>query len=516
MATLRQFSLRLFILLGLTVLVADSLSAETNGFQFEVRLANGVVDKEQTGRLIIVLSRDKTPEPRTVVTRTGLNAPCVLACDADKLKPGDRIILDQHAKICPVNQLSEVPAGDYFVQALFNSNHGSCVPNTPGDLYSDVQEIHWPPNQTAVIRLSLDHQLPDEPSPPDTEQINFIKIPSPLLSRFQGHPVFLHAGIVLPRDYAREPAQRYPLWIRIGGYGTRYTVVRSLMAENSKFQKTWLADDAPRMILLQLDGDGPYGDSFQVNSANNGPYGDAVVQELVPYIERHFRAMGSPSARVLSGSSTGGWAALALQIFYPDFFNGVWCFCPDPVDFRAFELVNLYSDTNAYVNRFGFERPSERTVQGEVQLTLRHELLIENVLGRGGSWTESGCDWCAWNAAFGPCAADGRPMIPWDPVTGSINGQVTEKWKDHDLRRIMEEKWQTLGPKLRGKLHIAAGDADNFYLNNAVHLLDEFLSHANPSFEGKITFGPGKGHGWQDIDLRQMMKEMQDRTTTPQ
>ena len=134
-------------------------------------------------------------------------------------------------------------------------------------------------------------------------------------------------------------------------------------------------------------------------------------RELIPYIERTYRGIGRGTARVLDGGSTGGWVALALQIFYPNFFNGAWSFCPDSVDFRSFQLVNIYEDENAYFNRHGFERPAARDVSGEVRYTMRHECRLENVLGRGDSWTLSGGQWGAWNATYGPRGAR-RPAGP--------------------------------------------------------------------------------------------------------
>ena len=174
------------------------------------------------------------------------------------------------------------------------------------------------------------------------------------------------------------------------------------MADGSGFRRAWMADDAPPMILIHLDGAGPLGDPYQVDSANHGPYGAAVTGELIPHVEQRFRGIGRGEARVLDGGSTGGWVALALQVFYPDFFNGAWSFCPDSVDFRSFQLVNIYEDENAYINGHGFERPAARDVSGEVRFTMRHECRLENVLGRGDSWTLSGGQWGAWNATYGP------------------------------------------------------------------------------------------------------------------
>jgi hypothetical protein len=281
-----------------------------------------------------------------------------------------------------------------------------------------------------------------------------------------------------------------------------------MMSAGSSLQSAWLADDAPRMVFLHLDGDGPYGDCYQVNSDNNGPYGDAVTQELIPYIEQRFRCIGQPWARVLDGGSTGGWVALALQIFYPDFFGGAWSGFPDSVDFRAFQLINIYEDENAYVNKRGFERPSARELNGDVRFTIRHECQMENVMGLSDSFTMSGEQWGAWNAAYGPRGADSRPAPLWDPKTGKINRELVEHWKKYDLRMVLDQKWKTLGPKLSGKLTIWVGEADDYFLNNAVHLLDDFLSKADPPFEGKFIYGPGKGHGWMPFSQREIMHQM--------
>jgi hypothetical protein len=211
---------------------------------------------------------------------------------------------------------------------------------------------------------------------------------------------------------------------------------------------------------------------------------------------------------VLSGTSTGGWVALALQVFYPDFFNGAWSSCPDPVDFRALQLINIYENKNAYVDVRGQEWPSERDAEGNVTLTMRREVGVENLLGGGNSFTLSGEQWGAWNAVFSPRGSDGLPVPLWDPPTGTLNRAVAEQWQKYDLHLVLKQNWKTLGPKLRGKLHIAAGEMDNYYLNNAVHLLDEFLSQAKPPFEGKIIYGPGKRHGWFDLSLGEMLDEM--------
>jgi hypothetical protein len=487
-------------------LTADD-RANSTSLRFEVTAAPGLVTEPRDGRLLVVLARNDQREPRLTIGETGMETPPVMGADLNGLATGVVGVVDEKSEIFPIASLSQLPRGEYYVQALFDSSLELNLREAPGNLYSKPQKVRLDPAQGGTIKLELTQQIPAEQLPEDTDAIKYIKLPSNLLSQFHGRPMFLRAGVILPPDYEKEPSRRYPLRVHIGGYGARFTSVKDLMSEGARFRRAWLADDSPRMIYLHLDGAGPYGDAYQVNSDNNGPYGDAVIQELIPQIEKTFRAVGQPHARFLDGGSTGGWVSLALQVLYPDFFNGTWSQCPDPVDFRALELMNIYADDNAYVNKYGFERPSMRELSGEVQYTLRHECQIENVMGRGNLWSRSGKDWCAWNAVFGPRGPDSQPVPLWEPKSGKINRSVLDHWKKYDLRLVMEENWATLGPKLRGKIHIWVGDADSYFLNNAVYLLEAFLNKADPPYEGRIETAPRRGHttGW---DEKRIMKEM--------
>ena len=498
---------------GTTLLVLISLctpakTSQSPSLRFEVYAAPGLVSSPQNGRLFVVLSTKSQPEPRLTIGQTGLDASPVFGRDISRLAPGVAGIIDETCSAFPIDSLAHLPVGDYTVQALFDSNLDLKSVNAPGNLYSKTQRVHLDPAQSATVKIELTEKVPPEQWPPDTDYVKFVKIQSSLLTKFHGRPVYLRAGVIVPKGFDGEPSKRYPLRVQIGGYGSRFTGVQRMMREDSSFRSAWLADGTPRMVLLHLDGDGPYGDCYQVNSDNNGPYGDALTQELIPYIEEKFRCIGQPWSRVLDGGSTGGWVSLALQVFYPDFFNGTWSGFPDGVDFRALQLINIYEDQNAYVNKRGFERPSARELNGDVRFTIRHECQMENVMGLGDSYTMSGEQWGAWNATYGPRAADGRPAPLWDPKTGKINREQVAHWKRYDLRMVLEQNWKTLGPKLRGKLTIWVGEADDYFLNNAVHMLDLFLSKADPPYEGKIIYGPGKGHGWMAFSEREIMDQM--------
>ena len=460
-----------------------------------------------SGRLLVIISNSNRSEPRLRLGETGMDSPPILGKDVKNFGPGVIATIDKTAATFPIPSLDALPPGDYYVQALFDSNIDLGSVNAPGNQYSEVQRVHLDPRTGGTIKLSLTRSIPAEQLPSDDQYLRYVKIQSTLLTQFHKRPIYLRAGVILPKDNG-VANRRWPLRVHIGGYGSRYTSVQRLMAAGSEFRRMWLGDDTPRFIYLQLDGDGPYGDPYQVNSDNNGPYGDAVTRELIPYVEKTFHAIGEPYARVLDGESTGGWVSLALKVFYPDFFNAVWSSCPDGVDFRGFQIIDIYKNQNAYFDERGTERPSKRNIDGRVEFSVRHECQMENVLGAGDSWTMSGQQWGAWNATYGPRGSDNRPVPLWDPKTGGINKAPVDHWKKYDLRMILQQNWKTLGPKLRGKIHISVGEADDYYLNHAVHLLDDFLKEANPPAEARITYGPGRGHCWSNVSEAEMMTEM--------
>jgi hypothetical protein len=473
-------------------LVHADRQRDAGGIRFSVGIDPKLVTSPGTnGRVIVVLKHQDArgrrtsgeTEPRDSIGATGMDAPPMLATDVLGFTADRSAFLDQNSALFPIASLHDLPTGEYSVQAVFHSNRDINLHDAPGNLYSKAQTVKLDPTRSIEVKLVLTERIPDEVVPRDTDTKKYLKFPSRLLSDFHHRPMFYRASVVLPANFEHEPDKKYLLCVHIGGFGTRYDSIASLESD-------------PRFVQLLLDGAGPYGDPYQVNSANNGPYGDALTEELIPYVEKMFRC-GGPGKRFTEGVSTGGWVSLALQIFYPDFFNGCWSSCPDSVDFRCYELINIYDDPNAYVNRWGFERPAKRNVDGDCVYTVRHECQVENVLGLGDRWQLSGKDWCSWNATYGPRGEDGLPKPLWNPKTGEIDRRVTEHWKKYDLRLVLENNWSTLGPKLAGKLHVWAGDADDYYLNNSVHHLKRMLeSQQTPRFEGEITISMRQPHGF--------------------
>lgn len=386
--------------------------------------------------------------------------------------------------------------------------------NAAHNLYSDVVPVHV--GAGGVIKISLTHVVPAYERPKDTEWIKQVTYQSPMLTKFWGRPIFIHASVLLPKGYNEHSTTYYPSVYTLG-HGTTplsfsvnpprngapnvVSPVTGTESGYATYQK-WISDNYPRVICISLQQQTPYfPDSYSVNSANNGPYGDAVVQEMVPFLEEHFRIIKKPYARQLEGASTSGWQTLALQLQHPQFFGGAWVFQPDPIDFTRDQEVNIYSDTSAFVLQTGpftsAERFFQRTTDGQGLFSTRDLSRFEAVLGSHGRSTYQ---LEGWEAVYGPVGADGYPVPLWDKATGKIDRNVADYMRDHgfDLRAYAEKSWPTIGSQLVGKLHFSVGDMDDYWLNLAVYKFEDFLkTTTNPHYEGDFIYGrPMKGHSW--------------------
>lgn len=510
MRFLRSCTLILFIFtFGL-----QAHSDTSNQGGFSLSFTESVSDESLDGRLLLILATDSKREPRFQINY-GYKSAQIFGIDVNGLKAGETALITNDTYGFPVESLSNVPTGDYYAQAVlhkydtFNLSTGHTVKlpmdqgegqhwnRSPGNLYSTPQKIHIEQGQSTDIQIVLDQKIPPIEQPEDTKYVKHIKMKSELLSKFWGRDMFLGAHVLLPKGFDEHPDVKYPLVIEHGHYPHDFGMFG---ADPTKgLHKEWISADFPRLIYIFIQHPNPYyDDSYAVNSANIGPYGDAITYELVPHIEKMFRGIGEGWARFVLGGSTGGWESAAAQIFYPDEYNGAFIAYGDSVDFRAFELINIYDDDNAYYQIGPFaqlENPSTRSEIGRISSTVALENHLELVLG---TKSRSGLDWDAWEAVYSPQGEDGYPQRIWDKKTGEINHEVADYWRENfDLRYILERDWATLGPKLEGKLNFYVGDMDNFYLNNAVYLMEDFLEKTtNPYYGGEIQYGDREEHGW--------------------
>ncbi|HEY2787477.1 MAG TPA: alpha/beta hydrolase-fold protein [Fimbriiglobus sp.] len=491
---------RAFAVIALWLVPAGAF-AQPGGLRFEVKIAPGVVGTvPESGRVVVGVAAAGSRR----LDFTDYRPPKlpILGADADNFTADKTIVLDGKSDNFPAGGLAQLPAGDYVAEAIFATNRDINLPTAPGNPHSAITPFHYDPAAGTTVKLTLDSKFADR-VPANTATTKFLSFPSKRLSDFHGRPMVYRVGIVLPPNFANEPNKRYGLVVHIGGFGSRYTGAARIRPD-------------PRFVQILPDGAGPYGDPYQVDSDNNGPYGAALTTEVIPYIEKTYRCLGTPKSRFTCGASTGGWVSLALQVFYPDFFNGCWSQCPDSVTFERFELIDVYNDANAYVNRFGGDRPGTRTIDGDIISSVRHECLLECVLARGGHWELGGRDWSSWNAVYGPRGKDGRPVPLWDGKTGRMNETVQNHWRKYDLKSVLERNWSTLGPKLAGgKVHVWVGDADDYFLNVAVRRFEATVARLrNPPFDGTVQIEPKKGHGnggWTRSEMLDAMAKRMER-----
>jgi len=507
-----------FFLKVLTVVAAALPLAAAE--RFEISFPKEMSAAPLDGHVMLLISTSGKPEPRFQISFTA-SSQQAFGVDVDGLAPGAAAVVDAATLGYPRDSLKDIPAGDYYVQAVLNiyetfhlaNGHTVKLPpdkgegqrwaSKPGNLYSKPQKMHLGAGSGEAIRLSLTEKVPDVPAAePDSKWVKHLKMRSELLSRFWGRPVELGAVVLLPDGWEEHPQAHYPLIVMQGHFSRNLPGGLAMRSEPGpgsgyKFYQDWIAGRMPRVIIMTIQHATPYfDDSYAVNSANAGPYGDAITQELIPYVERQFRGIGQGWARAVYGGSTGGWEALASQVFYPDFYNGAWVFCPDVVDFRAYMTMNLYEDKNAYWVEGPFARvprPAMRQADGMLLSTMAQMNRFELVQG---TRSRSGEQLDAWQAYFSSVGEDGYPKPVFDKVTGDIDHKVAEYWKErYDLTHIMERDWQSLGPKLAGKLHVCVGDADSFYLDRAVHLLQDFMeTTTEPYYRGTFDFGQRKPH----------------------
>ncbi len=537
-----SFSSLFIIILLFSSLLETSFAQNKNastGLRFNISFPTAKSVTPLDGRVLLMLSADSMQEPRFQITDDE-ETQLLFGVNVDGLKPGMAASIDRSVLGYPLKSLAEVPAGWYWVQALlhkyetFHLKNGHTVKlpmdrgegqqwnRAPGNLYSAPKKMWIDPRKNAVIKIALDQEIPPIEPAKDTKYIKHVKIQSKLLTEFWGRPMYLGACVLLPHGFDEHPEARYPLAIfhghfpaTFGGfletppdpnlkpdYSKRFNIhgYNKIVQEHAhQFYKDWMAPNFPRLLTIEIQHANPYyDDSYAVNSANLGPYGNAITYELIPYVEKQFRGIGQGWARFLYGGSTGGWEALAAQVFYPDEYNGCWAACPDPIDFRAYTIVDIYRHENAYHADGQFKktpRPGKRNYLGEVSVTLEEVNRRELVLGTN---SRSGDQWDIWQAVYSPAGADGYPKPIWDKVTGKIDRSVAEYWREnYDLGYIIKRDWPKLGKKLQGKIHIYCGDMDNYYLNNAVYLVEDILKATkDPHYDGEVDYGDRAEHCW--------------------
>lgn len=538
---MNKSTFRIFCLLALTIVIFSFSSFKPMpnlNLSFTIVYESDKSDKPLDGRMLLLLSKNDEKEPRFQIN-DGPTTQLVFGVDVEKLEAGKALVIDSKAFGYPIENINDIPPGDYFVQAVFHlyetfhraDGHVVKLPmdrgegqhwnRAPGNLYSTPVKISLTSDIGNKVKIVLDQIIPPIEPPKDSKYVKHIKIKSKMLSEFWGRDMYLGAHVLLPEGFDEHPDVKYPLAIMHGHFPDDFGGFRTIppdpnlepeyserfqlegynkivQQEAYDFYKIWTGPDFPRVLAIEIQhANQYYDDSYAVNSENLGPWGDAITYELIPYIEKKFRGIGAGWARFVYGGSTGGWEALAVQVKYPDEYNSCYAACPDPIDFRAYVLTNIYEDKNAYYVKGDFKdvlHPGHRDYLGKINSTIQSSNHRELALG---TKNRSGGQYDIWEAVYSPVGKDGYPKRLWDKYTGEIDPEVAEYWREnYDLTYIMKRDWKTLGPKLKGKIHIYCGDMDNYYLNNAVYLAEEFLESTDPYYDGEVDYGDRAEHCW--------------------
>jgi hypothetical protein len=447
---------------------AHAGGTEPARLRIRVTVSPAIASQAVSGRLLVLMGDANDTQPMAVDSKR-----VAIAASEARLIPGQPFDFDPDTLAYP-KPLSQMPPGRYRFAAILDTGHNYVYHGSDGDdLVGSVVRA-----DLGAVDLVLDRRGQDRTAIADNEHVKLAELQSPLLSAFWGRPMFVRAGVVLPPSYGTDPARRYPTMFHIHGFSSDYRVAwvhaRDLQAYMS-------AHKLPEMIVVFLDGTCPQGHHEFADSLNGGPWARALTEEFIPYLESRFRMVPESWARFLTGHSSGGWSSLWLQVTHPDFFGGAWSTSPDPVDFRNFVGINLTPGSTDNVYRHDFIR-----VHGQPMMTFEEFAHRELVIGRYGGQLAS-FEW-----VFSPRGENGEPMRFFDRTTGALDQKVLLAWEKWDVRKVLERNWDKLGPALQGKLHIIVGAEDNFWLEEPVKLLCDFLAKAGS--DAKCEIVPGRDH----------------------
>lgn len=471
---------------ALLLLAVPARAADPKPLEFQLTFDKAVCAEPFTGRVYVTFRQNPASPP------TGLNwfrPEPGLALDVSKWEPGTPLVVGAKAQAFPA-PLADLKAGKYHVCAVMDRDLGGIdFLSSPGNVHSKTVQLELDPAKSGTVELKLD-QVAKGREFKETDTVKLFEIESKLLTKFHGKPTALRAGVVLPPSFGTEPERKYPVVYEVTGFGGNH-----FAAFGSAARKAWDLNGTEALWVV-LDGNCRLGHHVFADSANNGPVGTALVTELIPALEKKFRGSGK---RATTGHSSGGWSSLWLQVAYPDTFSGCWSTAPDPVDFRDFQLIDIYAKgANAFTDAKGDKRPLARQ-NTRPALFFQPFSDMERYMGRGGQLG-------SFEAVFSPRAADGKPKQLWNRDTGAIDSEVAKAWERYDIRLLLSRNWKALGPKLAGKVHVFMGDEDTFYLDGPCRLLKKELAALKS--DAVVEMFPNRHHGnLVDAALRKRMNE---------
>ncbi|HUK86394.1 MAG TPA: alpha/beta hydrolase-fold protein [Terriglobales bacterium] len=473
----RRLCLGLVVLLSLPLWAAEPL-------RFRVTLAPELGTGTVSGRLLVFLQAGTAAKRPLAPDFLEPQKVWMEAIEVHDLVPGRP--LEVAPTLAFPKPFAEAAPGDYQLMAVLDTRHTFAYSGLgEGGLRSEVITMKsFNPAAAAPVEFSLSVRVPGE-TVGESETLKLVEMESPRLSRFWGRPVTMKAAVLLPPSYAASPGRKYPTVYVVHGF--EGTHISGALYQAPRLAQEMAAHQRPEMIYVFLDGQCPLGHHEFADSVNNGPWGESLVREFIPYLEKQFHMDGVARGRLLTGHSSGGWSTLWLETHYPAVFGGTWSTSPDPPDFRSLTDVDLLAGENLYRKADGTPRNLVR-YHGRQIMSIEEYVRLEEVEGDYGGQFES------FNAVFSPRGDDGRPMPMFDTTTGAPYPEVVKEWEEnYDIDAYLKRNWVRLRPELRGKLHLWVGAEDNFHLEDGVRLLEQTLEQLGGA-EARVTYVPGRDH----------------------
>ena len=471
---------------------------KTHALSFKISVDENVKKSfKQKGRLFLFISTNPDVEPRLQTWPQNITGKhYFFGKNFSDWKANETLVIEESMDWATWARSQEctfknIPEGTYYIQFLWDQDFEGFGTNIAGNICSKKQEVTLTSSRELPFELSeiieplkiVDHKL-----------VKLVDHKSDTLSKWWGKPIYERAVVLLPSGYFENPGQEYPIRYNVGGgFGSLNYVNR--WVNDTAFFNWWLSDKAPQIINVYLDGE-INGNIYHVDSDNKGPFGYSLINEFIPYIENLYRGTDSPLTRFTDGCSTGGWGSLALQLFYPEIFNGVFSYSPDFVSFSSLFSANIYEDKNIfYEEEYGYPRLMFRAYYDKIKITVKDWIEFENVLGYSGTYIDSDQWFAIMTSLFGAKGADGKPIPLFDHKTGIIDTTAVKSWYRYDLTNYVNDNWEKIGSKLQGKIYIWMGTDDGVFSNNSLRFLNRTLKRMeNPKSDAIIEFTPNSGH----------------------
>jgi len=502
--------LLLIAIIHLGLLNQVSGQEETHSLKFSVSVDEKIQPLfKSTGRLFITLGTTPNIEPKDQLWPHAIRGRHYLfAKNFSDWDANEPLVIENSQDWSAWSRigncsLSEIPKDTYYIQLYWKQIFDGCFMGpVPGNIFSKKQELVLDKNQVLDINLS---ELIPERRLMDHPHIKMVTYQSDTLTKWWGKPMYERAAVLLPSGYFDNPGKEYPVFYYIGGGDS--DCIRTIHMRWNRFSDSewWLSEDAPQVIIVFLDGT-KNGNIYHLDSENLGPHGHSLIHEFIPYIEKTYRGTDSPETRFIGGCSTGGYGSLALQLFYPEVFNGVYCYSPDPIFFGYLMNLNIYGYTNAFYDKFGYPRLAKDHGIDGLTVSWKDVIAFENVLGYSGTYVDSDHVMGTWASIFGPKGADDKPVPLIDPVTGDINQSVKENWERYDLELFTSRNWDEIGPKLKNKVYICVEANDGLNLNIPVRSYNSMVSDLTNPVPDMVFEYSGIGHcGMFNMNFRKII-----------